>query len=266
MFLFETRKEVGVAGVVGLLEVRSRGLFWALFDAMQPFRKLGVSFVDMANPGWFSRDPELAWGFYGHRLGLYRETEPHAGFRILHRWGERTAHGSFVFTSNVDGHFQKAGFADDRIYECHGSLNHLQCTGPCRYDIWEVGSTLVDVDESTFRARPALPECPACGALARPNVLMFGDWNWIPSRSHAQENRFAGWLERATGSRIVVVEMGAGSAVPTVRLTSEQVASRANASLIRINPREPQVPSRHIGISAGALETLETIDAKLATL
>ena len=50
------------------------------------------------------------------------------------------------------------------------------------------------------------------------------------------------------------------------RAVMEQVASRSNASLIRINPREPQVPSRQIGISAGALESLETIDAKLATL
>ena len=34
----------------------------------------------------------------------------------------------FVVTSNVDGHFQKAGFSDDQIYECHVSIHHLQCT------------------------------------------------------------------------------------------------------------------------------------------
>jgi NAD-dependent SIR2 family protein deacetylase len=247
----------------GLPDFRGNEGFW---NAYPPFRKLGVSFVDMANPGWFTRDPELAWGFYGHRLGLYRATDPHEGFQIIRRWAEGTKHGPFVFTSNVDGHFQKAGFDHQLIYECHGSLHHLQCTGPCRLDIWRAEATDISVDESTFRAQPALPQCPACGALARPNVLMFGDWNWIPHRSHAQESRFATWLESATGSKIAVVEMGAGSAVPTVRLTSEQVASRYNASLIRINPREPQAPRGEIGISAGALESLQTIDAKLTSL
>jgi NAD-dependent SIR2 family protein deacetylase len=53
-------------------------------------------------------DPELAWGFYGHRLELYRRTTPHRGFGILRRLAERSGR-FFVFTSNVDGHFQRAG-------------------------------------------------------------------------------------------------------------------------------------------------------------
>lgn len=28
----------------------------------------------------------------------------------------------FIVTSNIDEQFQKAGFAEDRVYECHGSL------------------------------------------------------------------------------------------------------------------------------------------------
>jgi len=246
----------------GLPDFRGNEGFWRAYP---PFRKLGVSFVDMANPTWFARDPELAWGFYGHRLGLYRTTEPHPGFQTLRRWGAGTKHGTFVFTSNVDGQFQKAGFDDERIFECHGSLHHLQCTGPCCLDIWHAGSTEISLDEETFRARPTLPECPACGALARPNVLMFGDWNWIPYRSQVQERRFSAWLERGAGLRIAVVELGAGSAVPTVRLTSERVASRFGGTLIRINPREPLAPQGQIGISAGALETLTAIDRVISS-
>ena len=49
----------------GLPDFRGDKGFW---KAYPPFERLGVSFVDMANPGWFARDPELAWGFYGHRL------------------------------------------------------------------------------------------------------------------------------------------------------------------------------------------------------
>jgi hypothetical protein len=53
--------------------------------------------------------PSRAWGFYGHRLNLYRKTVPHAGFDILRKWGEKMPLGYRVFTSNVDGQFQKEG-------------------------------------------------------------------------------------------------------------------------------------------------------------
>jgi NAD-dependent SIR2 family protein deacetylase len=244
----------------GLPDFRGDKGFW---KAYPPFERLGVSFVDMANPGWFSRDPELAWGFYGHRLKLYRETTPHRGFDILQRWAGDLEHGSFVFTSNVDGHFQQAGFSRDRVIECHGSIGHLQCTEPCCNEIWRADDIEISVDMDTFRAEFELPECPRCEAIARPNVLMFGDWHWIPGRTAEQERRFSDWLARAAGPKLVIVELGAGSAVPTVRMTSEQIASRSGATLVRINPREPRVRYGHVGLAMDALEALEAIDERL---
>jgi NAD-dependent SIR2 family protein deacetylase len=245
----------------GLPDFRGDEGFWRAYP---PLERLGVSFVDMANPTWFRRDPELAWGFYGHRMNLYRETRPHEGFQILRRWGESTPGGCFVFTSNVDGHFQRAGFAEGSVLECHGSINHLQCSAPCAASIRDAASTRVEVDEETFRARPPLPECPACGAVDRPNVLMFGDWSWIPHRSRDQEARFGEWLQGVGGARLVVVELGAGSAVPTVRLTSERVVSRHAGSLVRINLREASVPAGHVGLPAAALSALQEIDRRLS--
>jgi len=115
----------------------------------------------------------------------------------------------------------------------------------------------------SFRVESELPTCPHCGALARPNVLMFGDWHWIPGRTAEQERRLSDWLARSAGPKLVIVELGAGSAVPTVRMTSEQIASRSGATLVRINPREPQVRHGHIGIAANALEALDQIDARI---
>ena len=241
----------------GLPDFRGDEGFWRAYP---PIARLGISFFDMANPFWFKRDPELAWGFYGHRLNLYRATTPHGGFAILQEWAAAKNLGSFVFTSNVDGQFQKAGFDTRRIVECHGSISHLQCTKPCRDEIWDGHDLQITVDDETMRAVSPLPVCPTCGALARPNVLMFNDWNWLPNRTSGQEHRFGSWLDTVGGAGLVIIEMGAGSAVPTVRLTSERLASRPGSQLIRINPREPQVPHGHVGLPLYALEALQAID------
>jgi NAD-dependent SIR2 family protein deacetylase len=245
----------------GLPDFRGNEGFW---KAYPPFARLGLNFIDMANPQWFQRDPALAWGFYGHRLNLYRKTVPHQGFDLLLQWGRARQDNYFVFTSNVDGQFQKAGFLEDRVLECHGSIHHLQCTNPgCSSSIWPAGSVEVTVDETAMRAIKPLPACPACQALARPNILMFGDWAWLGDRSEDQYQRYGQWLEENKDTPLVVVECGAGTGIPTVRLTAERIAASANATLIRINTREPSVPPRHIGIAMGALEALEKINSQI---
>src|SRR5262245_28764455 len=112
----------------GLPDFRGSEGFWRAYP---PYKELGLDFKALADPRWFREDPQVAWGFYGHRLALYRDTEPHAGFEVLRRWGGRMPLGSFVYTSNVDGHFQRAGFDDDRIIEVHGAIERLQCTVGC---------------------------------------------------------------------------------------------------------------------------------------
>ncbi|MCX6553710.1 MAG: NAD-dependent protein deacetylase, partial [Candidatus Aminicenantes bacterium] len=98
----------GIGVDSGLPDFRGAEGFW---NAYPPYRKLNLDFYDLANPEWFSTDSELAWGFYGHRLNLYRRTIPHPGFGLLLKWAMAKSGGYFVFTSNVDGQFQKAGFA-----------------------------------------------------------------------------------------------------------------------------------------------------------
>lgn len=258
----------------GLPDFRGNEGFW---KAYPPLKKLGLSFVKLANPYWFHHDPEQAWGFYGHRRNLYRATQPHAGFAILKKWAERMPAGWFVFTSNVDGHFQRAGFDEQRIVECHGSLEYLQCVKLCTNEIWPAGDETLNIDETTFRAGvvgtlrvplpidgtrsvPAtVPICPRCGGLARPNVLMFGDGEWLEHRTEEQHARYRQWRPQIRGCRLVVIELGAGSAVPTVRIECES----AGGTLIRINPRETDAPEGCISLPLGALEALTQLDAHL---
>jgi len=246
----------------GLPDFRGNSGFW---KAYPPIAKLGLSFSEMANPTWFERKPKMAWAFYGHRLNLYRKTIPHDGFKKLLEIGKVKKYGYFVFTSNVDGHFQKAGFEDGFIEECHGSIHHLQCIQPCTSEIWEAGNVRIEINMDEFEANEPLPKCKNCGDIARPNILMFGDWNWISYRSVEQGTRLETWMETMNelGAKVAIIEMGAGHAVPSVRFQSQSAFRKLNASFIRINPRDFDVPEGAIALSMGAKEGIQHIIEKM---
>jgi len=238
----------------GLPDFRGDAGFWRAYP---PFR--GRRFAEMSNPRWFRADPQLAWGFFGHRMNLYRSAVPHRGFTLLRKWAEHMPRGYFVFTSNVDGQFQRAGFPEERIVECHGSIHYLQCTADCGSGIWPAGETSVEVDMDTIRARSELPRCPSCQALARPNIMMFGDWQWDPARTSQQLANYQQWLGDVRASEVVAIELGAGLAIPTVRWECE---ARGQV-LIRINPREADAPGG-IALPLGAADALARVNALLS--
>jgi NAD-dependent SIR2 family protein deacetylase len=230
----------------GLPDFRGPGGFWAVYPALG---RANIAFESIANPDAFASDPRLAWGFYGHRLNLYRHTTPHDGFRILLDMAADKTHGTWVFTSNVDGQFQKAGFPADRVCEIHGSIHHLQCTAGCNGKIWPADDFQPEVDTDSCRLLGELPNCPHCGRPARPNILMFGDWGWLEQRTALQYQRLQQWLSDL--ARPVCIEIGAGTHIPTVRRFSERCGGR----LIRINPSEPAVPDpdKGLGLPLGGL-------------
>ncbi|MGL4549626.1 MAG: SIR2 family NAD-dependent protein deacylase [Gemmataceae bacterium] len=238
----------------GLPDFRGGKGFW---NGYPPFR--GHSFADISVSSWFHRDPVQAWGFQGHCLNLFREKQPHEGFALLRRWGERFPLGYFVYTSNIDGHFQKAGFPEDRILECHGSIHYLQCARSCSHAIWSADSLRLEVDEATLRCRSDLPLCPRCGYVARPNMVMFSDLEWLWHRYKEQRIRYAQWLRQIEGKKVVAVEIGAGVAIPTVREECE----REGQTLIRINPGEADPPAGGIALPLVALEALRRLDTRL---
>ena len=235
----------------GLPDFRGDEGFWRAYPMA---KKLGLNFQALANPTWFDINPRLAWAFYGHRLNLYRNTTPHKGFEIL----LKMPHNKFVFTSNVDGQFQKAGFDEKKIVEIHGSIHYLQCSEPCLNDIWENNET-IEVDMEKFEAKN-FPYCKHCSKIARPNILMFGDFRFVEDRVQKQLKRFNDWLSNIN-DKMVIIEIGAGKAVPTVRNMSERIKEIFGATLIRINPRESE--GADIPIALGAKEALEKISVYL---
>jgi NAD-dependent SIR2 family protein deacetylase len=237
----------------GLPDFRGNEGFWKAYPALA---RAGLAFTRIANPAAFESNPRRAWGFYGHRLNLYRETVPNAGFGILKTLSKKMEHGVFVFTSNVDGQFQKAGYNPRQIVEAHGSIHHLQCQNGCLGDTWSAENFAPVVDDENCELLSAFPYCPHCGEVARPNILMFGDWGWIDYRTEIQESAMSAWLKKV--KRLVVIEIGAGTDIPTVRSKSENVGG----TLIRINPRESGSDyAKTISIPLGGLEALQKIQA-----
>ncbi len=139
----------------------------------------------------------------------------------------------------------------------------MQCTNECGIGLFSAEPFSVAIDPATMRAVPSLPECPRCGGLARPNILMFGDWEWDSTRTDAQLLLFSAWLESLEEARVVVVECGAGQAIPTVRAACEKFAREHRGLLIRINLREPEVPSGHVSLPLSALTALRALDKRL---
>ena len=76
----------GIGVDSGLPDFRGSAGFWRAYPALARAR---LHFQDIATPNSFTKTPHLAWGFYGHRLNLYRRTVPHAGFDLLRQLARR---------------------------------------------------------------------------------------------------------------------------------------------------------------------------------
>jgi len=243
----------------GLPDFRGNQGFWRAYP---PYERLGVSFTDMANPQHFQNDSSFAWGFYGHRLNLYRDTVPHKGFQILLDIAKRYNLATFSVTSNVDGQFQKAGFNEDQIYEVHGSIHYLQCSENCSFEVWKNNQN-IEVDIDTMKAKNLI-QCKNCTKIARPNILMFGDYTYISTREQKQNQRFQSFLKNLIAQKkenILVFEFGAGKAISTIRHESENLVKEWDAFLVRINPRDSECHLENcMSFDMGSLHFLEEIE------
>lgn len=141
----------GVSTESGLPDFRSPGGLWA-----------GVDPMTVASLSAFQRAPQAFYAFYRRRLALLRDARPNPAHLALARL-EAAGRLRAVITQNVDGLHQAAG--SRRVLELHGSLHRAACaTCGARRPIAELEAAL---------ARGALPVCPACGGLLRPDVVLF---------------------------------------------------------------------------------------------
>lgn len=250
-------------------------------------RDVPMTYEDMSDDKFFKEDPLFAWGSNYVRIEMYRATPVHAGFGVLLKWANIIEKPYYVFTSNVDCHFKKAGFPAEKVVTCHGDLNHLQCVDrTCRGlqkdrsdEVWSnecIPSGLNEsIDQGALRFKEATPleepyfHCPRCGKLARPNVWFCHDRNYVPSEERMRKrDKYGEWLAKLkdASANVVVIECGGGMAIPGVRVESEDVVDECGPGslLVRLNPKDCNVPAeKAVGLPLGSCQALQLIDEKL---
>jgi NAD-dependent deacetylase len=115
---------------------------------------------ELATPEAFARDPRLVWEWYDWRRDLIAKAHPNAAHCALVEIEKRKPEFTLI-TQNVDGLHDLAG--NCKILKLHG-------------DIWRMRCTVCGANFPNRRVPlPKLPPHCACGGMARPGVVWFGE-------------------------------------------------------------------------------------------
>lgn len=198
----------GVSAESGVPTFRGEGGLWESYRA-----------EDLATPDAFERDPELVWRFYSWRRQLVHDCQPNSAHILLAEIEDQV--GDFtLLTQNIDGLHQEAG--SRAVVELHGSLWRLKCTR-CA-EKWT---------DRTVPLEKAIPKCPECGGLARPNVVWFKE---------ALEKRILRKAYEAVTKANTLLVIGT-SAVVEPAASMPRLAKHEGATVVEFNLEQTPVTS-----------------------
>jgi NAD-dependent deacetylase len=143
----------GVSTESGIPDFRSADGIWTRYDPME------YATIDA-----FRRDPRKVWEFYGLRLRVLADAEPNDAHRALAEL-ERQGLLRAVVTQNIDTLHERAGSRD--VVEVHGSIREAVCLRD--------GTRVPRAEVVRLVDELGAPPCPACGAILKPDVVMFGE-------------------------------------------------------------------------------------------
>jgi NAD-dependent protein deacetylase/lipoamidase len=196
----------GVSTESGIPDFRSADGIWAQYDPME-----------YASIEAFRRDPVKVWEFYGKRLGALLEAKPNAAHDALAEL-ERRGLLSAVITQNIDRLHSLAGSAD--VVEVHGSIATSVCL--------RCGTTAtLEAVLALLEDAPA-PACPSCGAILKPNVVMFGEL--LPAV--AIDRAF----ELARSARLLLVVGSTLEVYPVAGLPLETIGAGGAVAIVNRGP------------------------------
>jgi NAD-dependent deacetylase len=219
----------GVSTESGIPDFRSRTGLWAEYDPME-----------YATIEAFRRDPAKVWDFYSKRLGVLADAQPNAAHFALAEL-ERLGLVEAVVTQNVDRLHHAAG--SRRVVEVHGSIRTASCLACGHREEFDRVMELLPV-----------PTCAECGAVLKPDVVMFGEL--LPAGAIEEASR----LVRGAGLLLVV-----GSSLEVYPVAGLLEDARGGGARIAIVNRgsTPFDGVADLKIDASAAETLAAVVANV---
>ena len=139
----------------------------------------GVDPMEVAHVDAWRRDPDRFWRFYGDRFASLYDRRPHPAHEVVAEL-ERRGLIRGVITQNVDRLHRAAG--SERLLEIHGSIESSVCP-QCR------GRTGIEQVVGLLATGDGAPECPACIAPLKPDVVLFGEL--LPAAVMAEAEQLA---------------------------------------------------------------------------
>jgi NAD-dependent deacetylase len=187
----------GVSVPSGIPDFRTPGKgLWEKVDPME------VAHIDA-----FRRDPDRFWSFYSDRFVTLVDKRPNAAHEAIAEL-ERRGLVRAVITQNIDRLHRRAG--SSRVVEVHGSIDNCVCP--------ECGGR-VPLDDvlGQLHGGVTTPECAACIAALKPDVVLFGEL--LPAAALAEAHTLAqeADLMLCVGSSLEVFPV---AALPGVALES----------------------------------------------
>jgi len=121
----------------------------------------GISVEKALEGETFQRHPEVTWKYLSQIENNFHNTKFNRGHEVIAEMGKHFER-VWVLTQNIDGFHRAAGSRN--VIDIHGDMHKLTCLG-CG---WR--SEVKDYSEIDIP-----PKCPACGSIARPEVVFFGE-------------------------------------------------------------------------------------------
>ncbi|MDO5293962.1 MAG: Sir2 family NAD-dependent protein deacetylase [bacterium] len=226
---------------------------------------------DMYSAGFYPfQTEEERWGYWSKHAYVNR-IEPNGLPLYCNLFEMMKDKGYFVLTTNVDHQFQKAGFAEERIFATQGDYGLIQCMNGCHPKTYDAEKLFTKMNQVRYECRipsEMVPKCPVCGGKMAMNLrcdqYFVEDENW-----HKADERFGEFLPEHVDEKLVLLELGVGFNTPTIiRFPFEHlIRQHKNISLIRLNLDEAVIPEslekQAIGINADMKETIDDLCKEL---
>jgi NAD-dependent deacetylase len=220
----------GISAESGIRTYRDPGGLW---DTYSEGQSGGMLAVLAAHP---EKAPEIIDAFF-NSLEQARPNPGHLALVEMECMGLLSA----VITQNVDDLHRAAG--TQTLFELHGNVRRLRCTACGKKErpnrkIYFAGAREAVARLQDFNLKgltDALPKCPACGGLVRPDFVGFGE--------AVQDLEPA--IAAADSAGFVLIAGTSGVVYPAASLPVR--AKRRGAFLVDINP-EPGALTPHADV------------------